>query len=255
MAHVDTGVHLVSVSTRYEVGNVSAGEKSFTILPKHWKADGSKMGVLFCPGFGGDALECRNAAAQNMWTIMEAIANAGFPVLSCDFGGGIWGNSTAIARVGTAKTYLQGTLGAKSGAIAFVGQSMGHLTAMNWVAANLSSTACVVSSMGVCDLNDIHGNATYTASINAAYGGTYSNGTYGATYNPTIDTATKYSGLKWLSYRGASDTVASPSIASTLATAIGGTATSNTVTGSHDWATVGNYPVQTIVDFIITNQT
>lgn len=245
----------MSVWTNFSVGAVSAGERSIAIYPKNWLNDGSKMGVLYCHGYGGDALECRNAVSQPMWTIVEAIVNAGFPVLSCDFGGNLWGNSTAIARVTTAKAYLQGTMGAKTGKIGFVGQSMGHLTAMNWVAQNLASTACVVSSMGVCDLNDIYGNPSYTASIDAVYGGAWSNATYGATYNPIINTATKYAGLKWLSYRGDSDTVASPATSAALAAGIGGTASHNTVSGAHDWTTVGNYPVQSIVNFIIANQT
>lgn len=255
MAPLDAGFHAVSAYTRFEVGNVSSGERSLAVLPKYWKADGSKMGILYCHGYGGTALECRDAASQNMWTIVEALVNAGFPVLSCDFGDNVWGNSTAVARVSTAKTYLQSTLGAKAGKIALVGQSMGHLTAMNWAAANLSSTACVVSSMGVCDLNNIFGNSSYTSSINAAYGGAYSNGTYGATYNPAVNTATKFAGLKWLGHQGASDTTCPPSITAALASAIGATASHNTVTGAHDWATVGNYPVQTIVDFVSANQT
>ncbi|WP_160665322.1 alpha/beta hydrolase [Pseudarthrobacter sp. ATCC 49987] len=241
------------VSTQYQVGNVSAGERSLAVLPRNWKANGSKMGVLYCHGYGGTAMECRNSASQNMWTLVEAIARAGFPVLSCDLGGDIWGNPTAVARVTTARAYLQGTLGAKAGKIALLGQSMGHLTAMNWAAANLASTACVVSSMGVCDLAGIQQDPLFQASINAAYGGTYSNATHGPASNPAVNTAAKYAGLKWLSYRGASDTIAPQPTAVALAAAIGATATANTVPGYHDWATVGNYPVQAIVDFIAEN--
>jgi hypothetical protein len=245
----------MSVWAQYQVGNISAGEKSIAMLPKNWKFNGAKMGILYCHGYSGTALECRDAASQNMWNLLSALVEAGYPVLSCDFGGDIWGNSTAIARVTAAKTYLQGTLGAKAGKIAFVGQSMGHLTTMNWVAQNLASTACVFSSMGVCDLNNIFGNASYTASINAAYGGAYSDAAYGATYNPNVNTATKYAGLPWLSYRGASDTTAPPSTAALLAAIIGTTASANTVAGVHDWNAVGNYPIQTIVNFFNTNAT
>lgn len=231
-----------------------SSESGLYLLPKFWRGDGKKPGIIFCHGANGDEFEANNhtGGAVTMRRLVERVVRAGFPVFAGDFGGNAWGNPAAVAKVETARGFLQGTLGAKAGKVAFIAQSMGHLTAMNWVAQNRALTSCVFGSMGVCDLNDIAANASYTASINAAYGGAYSNTTHGPTSNPTVNAATKYSGLRWLYSVGTSDTTCPPATSAAMATAIGSTATRRLVSGTHAWATVGGYDLDEIVAFFQT---
>jgi hypothetical protein len=245
-------------AARY-VGAGVNGEAHIELLPKFWKGDGTKTGILFTHGAGGNELEARNPnyPQVNMLAFLETFVEAGFPVLSCYLGGDQWGNASAVSKVTAARSYLSATMGASSTRVAFVAQSMGHLSAMNWIAAsagNKAAAAFVISSMGVCDLQNIYAGGGYTASINAAYGGAYNNATQGPASNPTTNAATKYAGLNWLGFVGTSDTTAPAAQAQALATAIGSTARLITPGGSHDWQTVANWDRQAAIDFAVAYQ-
>lgn len=250
------------------------GEATLTILPRGWRGDGSKTGLVYCHGYTADLipeLEARNpAVGPGMYRILNAIADRlGLPIVSLAMGspGGTgnppatpaatnpWGNPTGVNRVGLAKAYLQGAaVGAAPGKVALFGQSMGHLSVMNYAAANLGSVACVVSSMGVADLNNIHGQATYLSSIDTAFGGTWTQAANGATSNPlTQAQAGKFAGLPWRGYVGTADTTAPLAQAQSLAAAIGATASVVPIGGAvHDWNAVAQYPLEDLLAFLDT---
>lgn len=244
-------------TTTLEVGKTFAGEKSLQILPKYYKPDHSRMGVLYCFGYGGDAMEPRDAVNKaGIYNIMDAIANNGNPVLSADLGGNLWGNDTAISRMDAAANYLQTVMNAAYGPIMIVGESMGHTTAMAWTRVNRSRVAAVVGTIPVCDLNDIYGQVTYTAPINAAYPPSYNNATQGPTHNPLVMAqAGAFAGLPWRGYSISDDTVATYSKVGAMANAIGATATAVTLpgTGGHSFATVGKIDPQDVVNFMRAN--
>lgn len=241
--------------TRWD-SDLIAGEPAVSILPWDFKGDGKVMGVVACHGYGGDELELYtpDGTKGNFHAIIRAVVAAGYPVVMCYNGGNQWGNSTAVSRVASARSYLQGTLGAKTGKVLLIGQSMGHLAVMNYASQNPANVAAVFSSMGVADLSDIHANPSYTGTIDAAYGGTWTQSANGATSNPTTQAkAGKYAGLPWLCYHGSTDTTCPPTTQSTLQAAIGSTARRVQVSGGHNWTTVGNYNIADIVSFLQSN--
>lgn len=231
-------------------------ENMLLMQPKYWRGDPAKAGIIYCHGYGETELECfRATTADNQLNklVTRIVEEVGVPVLSCFLGGNQWGNASAQTKLAAAVSYMSATLGASSSKIGFIGNSMGALASMNWIAQNRAKTAFMFSSMGVADLANIRANATYTAAVDAAYSGGYSDATYGATCNPTVNAATKYSGLKWLCYGGSSDTVVPPSTITNLKNAIGSTGTYNQVAGGHAQTTVDNYNAADIISFINAN--
>lgn len=166
-------------------GRVHASESDLWCTPHNFSA-GEKMGLLYCHGGGATALEATAYSSPGIAAIVRALASR-YIVLSTDLGGTrTYGNDTVIARVGTARTYLQSTLGAKAGPVHMIGASMGAQSAFVYARANPSHVASIVGLVPLIDLTDIHANnrLNTTADINTAYGGSYSEATYGATHNP-----------------------------------------------------------------------
>ena len=152
---------------------------------------GGVRGVVYLHGANATAMSCRDYLNIGELHLINALAEA-FPVLSVEAGGLTpWGNSTAVARVGDAVTYLQGTRGAKAGTVLLVGASMGAVTALNYARANPTLVGAVVGLIPALDLDDIVTNnrGGGAASVNTAYG-TYNEGTHGATYNPATYAST-----------------------------------------------------------------
>ena len=242
------------VWTQYGVGSYVAAEGSLAILPRNYKFDQTKQGIIVAHGSGGDALQCWDSVnAPGFQAIVATLAGAGYPVLSCDLGGtGTWGNDTAISRIQSAGAYLQGTLKAKGGKLALLGESMGHTGVMAWAAANAASVSCIVSLMGVVDINATRA-AGYVANVDAAYAGGWTEATYGATHNPTtMALANKYAGIPWKGWIGSTDTTVTPADTNLLASRIGATASVVQVTGGHAWSTVANMPPDDVLAFMKT---
>jgi pimeloyl-ACP methyl ester carboxylesterase len=168
------------------VGAYVASERHVLIANRDYRADGTKRGVLYCPSHGNDATQA--IAAHYVDDVLNAVAEAGFPVLSCDLGAGgtSWGNDTAISRFTSAKNYLQGTCGAKAGAVLVYGFSMGGLTALNWARQHPDKVAAAAFACPAVDLADIHDNnrGGYAAEIETAYGGAAGYAAAVAAHNP-----------------------------------------------------------------------
>jgi pimeloyl-ACP methyl ester carboxylesterase len=152
----------------YGTGLYAASEHSVFLTRNNYRAGGNYRGVILGPGHGGTAIDAVTPTYTNLQ--LEALADAGIPTLVVDAGGATaWGNDTAIARMGDAKTYLQGTLGAKTGKIFLWGFSMGALSALNWARTNLSSVAAIALVCPATDLADLHDNRGFGTEINTAY--------------------------------------------------------------------------------------
>ncbi len=238
-------------------GVVAASTEHLSAVPEAWAADGSKMGVIYLHGATRGPEQIIDGVTYGaLKAIIRAVILAGYPVLAVSTGD-TWGNDTAMARIDAAKTYLQGTMGAKAGDIALMGGSMGGANVLNWCKRNLASVACAVGLVPVSDISDIHTNnrSSLAASINAAYGGSWSEATYGAARNPvTFAAAGDLAGLNYLAYGGTSDSVCLPATVEAVVTSIGGTATYTALAGTHDSA-LANVDPQDVVDFIDLHQT
>jgi len=235
-------------------GMVTVGEYGTTLLAKYPKPAGTMPGILYCHGNTGRSFEATNPEYVG---VLGGLADLGYPILSGDWGGATaCGNDTALARVTAGKAYLQGTMGAKAGKIILIGTSMGGLTAMAWAAANPALVSCLVGMLPVCDLTDVHTNnrSGLAAVVNAAYGGTYSEATYGATHNPlTMAVAGKLSALKMRLFYGSTDSIALPAKATALATAAGANTVLSSVPGDHATTTLALIDAATVLAFIQAN--
>lgn len=241
----------MTVATSRAIGAYYTAEGSLVSLPAAWKGDGTVPGVIYLHGATQTELQVLDYAAYpGLTNIIKAVAAAGWPVLGVYAGGDKWGNATGLARVSDAKTYLQGTIGAKAGTVALIGGSMGGLTALNWAKANLASVSCVVGLVPVSDVSDIVTNnrGGLAASVNTAYS-TWNEGTMGATYNPHTYAATGLTGLHYKAWTGSADTIVIPSTVTDVVTAIGATASSVATTGDHN-TTNNLIPPADVVSFI-----
>jgi pimeloyl-ACP methyl ester carboxylesterase len=211
---------------------------------------GGVRGVIYCHGRNDDATAPRHYASIGELRLVNAVAEV-FPVLSIDAGGVLtYGNSTAVARVADAVTYLQGTLGAKAGTVLLIGASMGCLTALNYAKANPSKVGAIVTVNSAVDLNDIVTNnrGGLAAEVNTAYGGTYVEATNGPTSNPANYAASLSVPIR-LHY-ATDDTLAIPSTVTTFAaTAQNATAVSVGALG-HTQAAIDAAPRDQILAFL-----
>lgn len=243
---------MTGYATFRDVGAYYTAEGSLLMLPKRWLGDGTVRGVLFMHGATNTETQMiDNTNYPSLRAILAAVAQAGYPVLGVYAGGDQWGNATAQARMDDAKTYLQGTVGAKTGSVVLIGGSMGGLACQNWAKAHAATTACIVGLVPVSDLNDIKtaNRGGLAASVNTAYGGSYVEATYGATYNPHTYAATGLAGIPYKAWYGASDTIVLPATVTDVCTAAGASATAVSVTGGHDTA-LDNIPPADVVSFI-----
>lgn len=241
----------MSLVTSYDSGTGSSvGEQILTFLRKADPRAGTKRGVVLCHGATATESRFIDGAAPQQQRIVQAIAEKGYPCIAHRQVGDSWANDAAIAKVALAKTYLQGTLGAKSGKIFVVGGSMGGALAMAYAAANPTLVAGLILLEPVSDLQDIVTNnrSGLAASCNAAYAGGYSNATYGATHNPT-SFAASLAGIPVQTFYATDDTTVIPATVTTVMTAIGGVDL-HTLTGGHADAALATIASSTVTDFI-----
>ena len=173
------------VRTSYGVGRYVTGEGDVIASTRDgWVGGGTKPGLIVCPGHGRKGVQALTDA--NETRLLQALAKD-WIVMIADLGSGDdWANATQITRIGQARTYLQGTWGAKTGKIGLLGGSMGGAAALAYARANPTLVACVAGVIPLLDIADIRDNnrSGYAANINAAYGGTYSDTTHGPSHSP-----------------------------------------------------------------------
>jgi len=243
----------VTVWTTYGVGAATADEAYVVARPKYAPPMPLPV-VMFCHGTGGGA-DYILTATESAQMVSQHVVNAGYTMLSCDLGGtSTWGNATAISRMTDAFNYAQTIPGIKTGPVILFVASMGGLSGLGWTATNQEKVRALFGVTPVLDLTDVHSNnrGGYTAKINAAHGGAYSEATHGATRNPTtLAAAGKYAGIPMLIYYGATDDICVPSRAAAFVAASG--ATGVEVTGGHDAVTYTNVSIPAVLAFLAAN--
>lgn len=193
-------------------------------------------GIVAFHGSGGTAAWVRNDDSSG--ALLRLLAQDRILVTSDAGGVNTWGNDAAIVA-GTALRTRGLTLGAKSGKVILVGISMGALNAFCWAAANPMLVSAIVAVIPICDVNDVHANNLWglAATINAAYGGSYIDAAQKATHNPTyfatVAGGSMLANLPVRIYYSSGDTIARPTPALALASAIGASA-STVLLGSMD---------------------
>lgn len=245
----------MSVVSTYDGSTSSSiGEANLSFLRKADPRAGTQRGVILCHGASVTEtryLDAANVPEQNR--MVRAFADAGYPCIAHRQVSDSWANDAALAKVALAQTYLQGTLGAKSGKVFLFGTSMGGALAMAYARANPTLVQALVLFLPVSDVQDIVTNnrSGLAASVNAAYSGGYSDGTYGATHNPTVF-ASSLAGLPVQTIYATDDTTVIPSTVTGVMSAIGGVDL-HPVTGGHADASLASIPSSTVLSFLAAN--
>lgn len=237
-------------------GKINSGEAEIIIRPKSFT--GEKRGVLFVHGVeaaNGGAFEWQKFDPRAQ--LISSIASAGYTVVSADLGGNAtWGNATALARISSARNYLL-TQGVLPDQIAIIAASMGALNALCWIAANPGLASCFIGLLPVVNLTDVHANnrGGFRGTINAAYGGTYSEAANGATHNPaTMAAAGKYLGVPMSLYYGESDSIVLPTTVSAFAGSAGVTCIATAIPGGHAESTIAGLNISSLISFLGLNE-
>jgi pimeloyl-ACP methyl ester carboxylesterase len=232
----------------YSVGSYAAGEASVELTRTDFRPDRTKRGVLVAPAHGGHAIDAFAPTYTNLQ--LQAIVDAGIPILGVDAGGPVaWGNDTAIARIGDGKTYLTGTVGAKTDKVLLWAFSMAGLSMLNWARTNLASVAAIGLVCPAVDLADLHNNRGYGTEIDTAYGGSAAYAAALPTHSPVQFAASLTVPCKvWY---GLSDPTVVPSTVQAFVAAYGGPITSVPVTGGVH--TPFNAPAQDMADWMSAN--
>jgi dienelactone hydrolase len=246
----------MSVWTNYAAaGPVVAGEGFMTMMPKFFRPDGTFPVAVYCHGHGEDAWLPMQPGRPGQYQFLRAVAEAGSLVLSGDFGGNLWGNDTVHAQIGATIAYAQGRLGGKSGEVAILGTSMGGCTALSYGARYPAKVACIVAIGPACNLAVLDPNF---GTIDAAYGGTYSDAIHGPDHNPQkMATLGKFNSMPVRIWYGNTDVVVAPSLITALKAAIDANSANpqcsiTPVSGGHAEATWFNVPPSQMVEYLRT---
>lgn len=238
--------------SNYGVDSVVSGESFIVLRPKNYAP--AKRAVLYVHGVeaGEGSIAWQSYAERT--ALINGIAAAGHVVLSCTHGGNAtWGNDTVISRITAAKNYLLGLDGVLPTKIALLGTSMGALASLVWAGANPSIASCVVGVIPVANLTDVHANnrGGFQAAVNAAYGGVYSEGVYGATHNPdTMAGAGAFSSVPTQLWYGDSDSIAVPGAVTGFKAKAGSNCEIHQMSGGHAESIVSQVSLASVLSFI-----
>lgn len=202
----------------YGVGAIQSGEAYDVLLPKKWRPDGTRRGVIFCHGHDGNALSCQDNQPE-----VRRLAARGLAVLCTDLGGArTWGNPTALTRIDQAWTWMKANLGVATDQMLLYGGSMGASAALNYTRANPANVAAVAGVKPVLDIDDIHDNdrSGLAASIETAYGNLAGWDAAKATHNPATYAAA-LQGVPMRFWPSTNDPICLYSIAQSFAAASG----------------------------------
>lgn len=242
-------------------GVYTAGDTHIEWLPKTWRGGGTVRGIIASHGATGSDLDPLSFTTFPHWApILQRLCGMGYPIISVNAGGSLFGNDTVISTYMPAALTRLAAMGAKTDKVALFGCSMGNLTGMNWARANPTKVACIAGVAPASDLNDIVTNNRdgQAANVNAAYGGAYSDATMGATHNPARYGAT-LAGIPTRLYYSDADPAIPPATVTALATLIGASATATdlgnlgSVHGDLTFAGMTSVQIDSLVTFIAAN--
>jgi hypothetical protein len=149
--------------------------------------------VIFFTGAAGNE---RRFVEDEYAPVTGALAAAGLPVISAEFGGGYaWGNDASIDRIGRLWRFGVEGLGARDDRLLGVGVSKGATALLNYARRRRGDVAAVAALIPALDLAAIHDRSEdMAAEIEAAYDGASGYAKAVDRYNPMAH-AEAYRGL------------------------------------------------------------
>ncbi len=230
------------------LSSVVASEYAYVLKNRSYRADGSAMGFIYCAGKGAGGFGIVGAG------FCYELARRGYPVICGDLGdiptgwgkndgAGVWGNDASLTKLASYKTYLQGTLGAKSGKIGLLYGSHGCAAAYGYAKAHPTEIQLIAGAIGTCDVEDIRANNrnSFQAGIESAYTNNATWQTARPTHNP-VEVASSLS-IPQLDYYSTDDPICVASTHAALLTAAGANMTQRSL-GAVGHAITGLEPPQ-----------
>lgn len=159
-------------SASVALGRYSPSELSVLMLPR--VLDRSRRPVLYAHGATSDGAQVLDGTVQKGITLnCAAIVNAGFVLLSGDFGGAsTFGNDTELTAMEAAWAYLQASGLCASDKVILTGGSMGFLSISRFSAAHPTWVAGMNGWIPAIDIEDVRTRDALAqrANINTAWG-------------------------------------------------------------------------------------
>lgn len=148
---------------------------------------------------------------ETRWTALrQALMTNGYALLSADDGGDRWGNPASEANYKALLDWVRARV--YCGKLYLIGYSMGGLPLWNSISHAQMAPAAVTAICPVCDLIVMRSNATFTASIDAAWGSNSDASLIAnsAGHDPMTSSKPLFGGIPYQFNIGASDTTVPP---------------------------------------------
>lgn len=165
-----TGASAISVNIEFTPGIPST--EDITLWTGRTTPTSGATLVVYCHGFAGTGESTAWRSESEAADDFRAICAWGHPVIAGNLGGvSTWGNQTSLDAVEDLIEWTHTNYGTRTDKVAFAGESMGALTALNAAISNPDRVAAVWLRVPAIGLEWTHDNvATFTGAINAAYG-------------------------------------------------------------------------------------
>lgn len=245
---------------QYRASGYTPAEDNLVGRPR--LTSGSLRPVVRLHGLGGDDLQI--LTSPNTQKIMRELADTlGLLFVAPDVttvaqpdGANTWGNAASKVTMEAAVAYAQGLVGGNSATkVLLWGGSGGFITAAAYAKDHPSVVAGILGTIPGTDIDTAYGDARFTATIDAAYGGSWAtNG--GDAFDPINFAPTALAGIKQRLYYATDDGTVPPSgpgSAINYAAACGANAQAIAMgTGDHTDVPLGNIDVQALIRWIQT---
>lgn len=145
--------------------------------------------VVYCHGLLGTGVDPTWRDQTKAADDFRPIAAWGHPVIVANLAGAAtWGNQASVDAIGHILAWAAQAHGTRTDKVVLAAESMGALTALNWAARYPDRVAALWLRVPCLGLEWTRNNvAAFTASIDAAYGGSVSQSEYD-TYDPMRNT-------------------------------------------------------------------
>lgn len=141
---------------------VNGGDVCYVHIPKDWKPEIDNTKVILA-GHG------YNATIGFTTMLSNPFPDAGFVYGISNTHGNTWGNDQAVSDLDEMRKWIVKYCSG-SEKIHLHGSSMGNLVALKYIAKHPEKVRKHVGEIGVCSLKNLYDNATFTGSIQTAYG-------------------------------------------------------------------------------------
>jgi hypothetical protein len=236
-----------SVST--QVGRVAPGEVDQVWAPRSPRS--GTCGVILCHGAGNPSEFIDLTTQPSSVILAAALASAGIPCISGEFGGNTWANNTALSRVDAAWTVLQGLYPTmRTDKLCLGGFSMGGATVARYSQTYPAKVAAVVGLIPLWDLVAFYTTNVggFASEVAVAWGTTSPNPLPSAA--DVAGNASAAAGIPTLAGYSTADQFITPSWVTSYVAAVGGTAIVTDTTAGHADAAVGGMPIATVGAFL-----